>query len=204
MVQLDNVRVVAVSDPLPEKAAIRANKFGIDAEFAEVEQMLDSVNPDALDIASPVGTHATIARMAAERGIAILCQKPVTETLDEAEFPQGGRGNRSVYGARELALPHALPYGSSLDTRRSHRHRTSLFDHHRELRTDRNRRRGCASAYAATVFHDHAAPVDLRGPDSSLGPCAYTLRRTQCRCGERNLHDQCRPRRRPRNYTIAR
>ena len=83
--KLDNVRVVAVSDPLPEKAAIRASKFGIDAEFAEVEQMLDSVKPDALDIASPVGTHATIARMAAERGIAILCQKPVTETLDEAE-----------------------------------------------------------------------------------------------------------------------
>jgi predicted dehydrogenase len=80
----DGAAVVAVADPLPEKAKGRAQEFAIEHVFDRVETMLDDVHPDAVDIASPVDTHVAIAEMAARRGIPVLCQKPLAPTLGEA------------------------------------------------------------------------------------------------------------------------
>jgi predicted dehydrogenase len=82
--KLDDAKVVAVADPQEDKAAGRAREFGIERVFADVAQMLEEMRPDALDIATPVETHAPLARLAAERGIAVLCQKPLAPTLWEA------------------------------------------------------------------------------------------------------------------------
>lgn len=82
--KLDSVRVGAIADPIPEKAQLRADEFGIPERFQDVAEMLDRVHPDVLDIASPVETHAAIIHMAARRGIGILCQKPIAPTLAEA------------------------------------------------------------------------------------------------------------------------
>jgi D-apiose dehydrogenase len=76
--------VVAISAPEEDKAAGRAQEFGLERAFADVGCMLDDMRPDALDIATPVETHAPVARLAAERGIAVLCQKPLAPTLGEA------------------------------------------------------------------------------------------------------------------------
>ena len=40
---------------------------------------------DALDVATPRETHAAWVEAAAERGIDVLCQKPLTPTLAESE-----------------------------------------------------------------------------------------------------------------------
>ena len=79
------VRVVAICDPDAARAAQRAEEFGIPATFREREAMLDSVAIDALDVATPRETHADWAEAAAARGIDVLCQKPLTPTLAEAE-----------------------------------------------------------------------------------------------------------------------
>lgn len=78
------VDVVAVCDPDRSRADLRADEFGIPASYTKPEQMLDEARPSALDIASPRETHAAWAEAAAARGIAILCQKPMAPTLDEA------------------------------------------------------------------------------------------------------------------------
>jgi predicted dehydrogenase len=83
--KLAGAKVVAVADPQQEKAAGRASEFAIERVFADVARMLDETRPDAIDIATPVETHAQVARLAAERGIAVLCQKPLAPTLREAE-----------------------------------------------------------------------------------------------------------------------
>jgi predicted dehydrogenase len=79
------VRVVAICDPDAGRAAERAEEFGIPATFRERQAMLDSVAIDALDVATPRETHADWVEAAAARGIDVLCQKPLTPTLTEAE-----------------------------------------------------------------------------------------------------------------------
>ena len=78
-------RVVAVCDPDPRRAAARAEEFGIPQIYADAESMLTGQEIDALDVASPRETHAAWVEAAAARGIDVLCQKPLTPTLPEAE-----------------------------------------------------------------------------------------------------------------------
>ena len=77
--------VVAVADPDPARARQRTAEFGVRRAYAGVGEMLDAERPDALDVASPRETHADLVRLAASRGIAVLCQKPLCPTLAEAE-----------------------------------------------------------------------------------------------------------------------
>ena len=76
--------VVAIADPGLERAQARAEAFGIDAVFDSAEAMLDAVVLDAVDIAAPREHHAGIVRLAAARGLAVLCQKPLAPTHEEA------------------------------------------------------------------------------------------------------------------------
>jgi predicted dehydrogenase len=79
------VDVVAIQNRTPGKAQRLAAEFGIPKVYGGLEEMLEKENPDALDIAVSMELHATYARTAAEYGIAILCQKPMTPTLAESE-----------------------------------------------------------------------------------------------------------------------
>lgn len=79
------VEIVAICDPDLQKAQEQANTFGIPKVFSDVAQMLDQTRPDAIDIITPVGTHAPLVRLAADRGVHVMCQKPMTPTVAEAE-----------------------------------------------------------------------------------------------------------------------
>ncbi len=79
------VRVVAVCDPDPRRAGARAEEFGIPAVYRDAASMFAAETIDALDVASPRETHAAWVQAAAARGIDVLCQKPLTPTLAEAE-----------------------------------------------------------------------------------------------------------------------
>jgi D-apiose dehydrogenase len=83
--RLPNVTVVAICDPDEPRAASRAREFRIASVYADARAMVDREALDALDIASPRETHAAMVRLAAARGLAALCQKPLTPTLAEAE-----------------------------------------------------------------------------------------------------------------------
>lgn len=83
--RLPNLQVVAIYNRTLDKANVRAREFGIPKVYSDIEKMLERERPDALDIAVAVEAHAAFAKMAAEHGIHILCQKPMTQTLKEAE-----------------------------------------------------------------------------------------------------------------------
>jgi predicted dehydrogenase len=80
----DQASVVAVADPSPENAARRATEFGISKSYADAEAMLESTELDAVDIAAPRAMHAPLVRLAAKRGLPVLCQKPLAPNLHEA------------------------------------------------------------------------------------------------------------------------
>ena len=53
--------------------------------FDDAREMFAEGGFDAVDIAASVGAHAPVARMAARPGVHIMCQKPLTATVAEAE-----------------------------------------------------------------------------------------------------------------------
>jgi D-apiose dehydrogenase len=82
---LPQVEVVAVCDPAVEKARGRAEQFGVPRVYADFSEMLERERPDAVDIATSVATHAPLTRIAADRGVHVMVQKPMTPTVAEGE-----------------------------------------------------------------------------------------------------------------------
>ena len=82
---LPHIEVVAICDPQLPRAQARAREFGVARAYSNAAEMLDTMRPDALDIAAPVEVHASLCRLAADRGVHILCQKPLAPTLQEAQ-----------------------------------------------------------------------------------------------------------------------
>jgi predicted dehydrogenase len=81
----NRVQVVAICDPDEGKARQRAKEFAIASSYRDADAMLAAESIDALDVASPRETHAAWVEAAAERGIDVLCQKPMTPTLALSE-----------------------------------------------------------------------------------------------------------------------
>ena len=99
--RLAHLEVVAIYNRTLDKANARAREFGIPKVYSDIEKMLDQERPNALDIAVAVEAHAAFAKMAAERGIHILCQKPMTQTLKEAEALVAEIGERVRFMVHE-------------------------------------------------------------------------------------------------------
>lgn len=74
--------IVAVADPVSEAAQARAEAFGCRA-YADYREMLAQEQPQAISICTPPSLHREIAVDALERGIAVLCEKPLARTVEE-------------------------------------------------------------------------------------------------------------------------
>ncbi|MHB8399203.1 MAG: Gfo/Idh/MocA family oxidoreductase [Candidatus Limnocylindrales bacterium] len=78
-----DLRLVAIADPATEALAAAAVHSGAQP-FAEPLAMIAEADLDAVIIASPTTSHEALARAAIERGIAVLVEKPLAATEDEA------------------------------------------------------------------------------------------------------------------------
>jgi predicted dehydrogenase len=84
--------VTGVLSSDPEKSRQSARDLGMDPEriYSSVQDMLDgeSSRPDGIDavaIMTPNDSHFDYSMLALERGIDVICDKPMTNTLEEAE-----------------------------------------------------------------------------------------------------------------------
>ncbi len=75
-----NAKVAFIADAMPRAASDLAKIVG--AEVASVEDIIASKNVDAVLIATPTGTHADLIEAASNAGKAILCEKPVSLSVD--------------------------------------------------------------------------------------------------------------------------
>src|SRR5262245_51014446 len=83
--EVPGVECVAVCDRDRSKAEKLAAARGVPKAYADAAEMLDREKPDFLDIVSDVASHAPLVRLAAERKVAVICQKPMGRTLEECE-----------------------------------------------------------------------------------------------------------------------
>jgi predicted dehydrogenase len=79
-----NVRIVALCDRHPERRDPIAKRFDIPHAFDDLAAMLDQADLDFVDICTRPYSHASLTKLAAERGLAVLCQKPFCQSLEEA------------------------------------------------------------------------------------------------------------------------
>ncbi len=104
--RLSNVEVVALAGLEEDRLAALGKTYEIPHLYQNYEDLLQHEGLDAVSIAVPNSLHAPIALAAFERGLHILCEKPLARTGEEAESmvqaaTRANRVLRVVYNHRE-------------------------------------------------------------------------------------------------------
>jgi predicted dehydrogenase len=103
-------RFIATCARTLDAARARAVEYGIGAWFDDYSAMYEAVQPDAVVIATPTAMHAAPTIAALERGIHVLCEKPMGSTFEECRaMLDAARKSGAVY--------LNLPYDDSLQLR---------------------------------------------------------------------------------------
>jgi D-apiose dehydrogenase len=86
-VETGEVECVALYNRTKSKALKLAEQFNIplSSVYDDPEALLANEGLDFVDICTNVETHYPFTKMAAERGIPVVCQKPMATTLEECE-----------------------------------------------------------------------------------------------------------------------
>ena len=77
------VEVVAVCDSVGYVLDVLSKYTGL-STFTDYQKMLDSVQVDAVLIATPTSSHVALVRQALERGLHVFCEKPLTLSAEES------------------------------------------------------------------------------------------------------------------------
>lgn len=92
--KLPDVDVVTICDRDLDRAEKRAADAGIDAAYSDATEMFGSQALDAVDIATTRDSHVALCLLAADRGVDVLCQKPLAPSLNEARELVSAIGSR--------------------------------------------------------------------------------------------------------------
>jgi predicted dehydrogenase len=90
--------VVALCDPDSAKRERSAREFGVGRTFASVAELIQGIEVDAFDVATPPETHREVAEQLAGAGKPVLCQKPLAMSLEDA------RAIVDLYARRQARL----------------------------------------------------------------------------------------------------
>jgi predicted dehydrogenase len=85
--RIDRANIVAIADPKLENAQARASQFEIPKHhvYSSLSDLLEKESGlDFVDLATPPESHLGLVRIAAEKGLAINCQKPFALNLTQA------------------------------------------------------------------------------------------------------------------------
>ena len=82
--EVQGVEIVAAYNRTLSKAEALAKKFNIPAVYDEVQLMLNKEQVDFVDIITDVDTHHSYTLMAAQKGVNVICQKPMAPSVDLA------------------------------------------------------------------------------------------------------------------------
>lgn len=83
--RIPELEVTAMCNRDISKAKPIMEECNIPRHYTDYLEMLDQEKPDIVDIITPPETHLEMCKEAADRGIHIVCQKPLAPTLEEAQ-----------------------------------------------------------------------------------------------------------------------
>lgn len=81
-----NCDVIALCDPIEDRARIRARQWDINPKiYTDFEQVLDDPDIDAVELLTPQGLHSSQSILALESGKHVSCQKPISNNMNEVD-----------------------------------------------------------------------------------------------------------------------
>ncbi len=137
--ELDEFEPVAVWSRRAGRARELADEAGVALGTSDLDELLGAPGLEAVHVAAPVTMHAEVATAAAQRGLHVLCEKPLAADLAEAR--------RVAAAIAEAGVVGAVNYG-----RRFQVARERLIERVREV-AGRPR-----MISVSLVFSDHAEP----------------------------------------------
>ena len=108
------VRVVAIADPVEDNRNWGGTFFGVpdDQLYSDYRDLLGSAETDAVTIATPHSMHAEQAMAAADAGVAVISEKPMATSLEEADAVlEAVERNKVPYG-----IVHNFLFTQSMQT----------------------------------------------------------------------------------------
>lgn len=84
--EVPQAECVAVCDQVRERAERLALSLGVPRVYDDAVRMLEQELVDFVDIVTDPPSHPELVRLVANRGIAVVCQKPLALSLEEAEL----------------------------------------------------------------------------------------------------------------------
>lgn len=81
---IEGAEIAAVCDRDPAKVEAARRRYGVERGYTDVAQMLAEGGIDAVDVATTPPSHRAIVELVAQAGKAVICQKPMAETLEDA------------------------------------------------------------------------------------------------------------------------
>ncbi len=82
--RIPEASIQAIYNRTESKAREMMGAYGVPRYYADWREMVDRERPDFADIITPPETHAEMCAFLAERGVHIICQKPLAPTLAES------------------------------------------------------------------------------------------------------------------------
>jgi len=79
--ELQGVELVALYNRTRSKAQALAHQYNVPKVYDDAQALLDNEDLDFVDIITDVETHATLTFLASQKGVAIICQKPMAPNL---------------------------------------------------------------------------------------------------------------------------
>ena len=92
----DGAEIVAICDSNDQRLTSVGDEFGITKRYSNAGEMLTAEKLDFVDIATTAPSHRALVELAASKGIAVICQKPVAPTLDDAKAMVAACANAKV------------------------------------------------------------------------------------------------------------
>ncbi len=82
--RIPEVEITAVCNRDKKKAEPNMREYKIARHYTNYREMLETEKPDFVDIITPPETHYEMTCFAADRGIDVICQKPLAPSFSEA------------------------------------------------------------------------------------------------------------------------
>jgi predicted dehydrogenase len=108
--ELAEFEPVAVWSRRPGRAQELAGKAGVGLGTDDFDELLSTPGLEAVHVATPVTTHAQFAVAAAERGLHVICEKPLADNLED--------GRRIMAAIRAAGVVGLVNYGRRMQQTR--------------------------------------------------------------------------------------
>jgi len=89
--------LAAVADIIPERAKECAEKFGVEKSYFSHQEINDDKSLDAVIITATTSNHKEIVLDAAEKGVSIFCEKPMSLSIEDARTMESTIKNHGVF-----------------------------------------------------------------------------------------------------------